>query len=41
MSYDGIEDGPELVRYEGLGSFEYSGGENIVSPLDLSGDAGY
>lgn len=41
MFYDGVKDGPERAGYERLGSFEYSGGENVVSPLDLSGDAGY
>ena len=41
MFDNGVNDRPDLVGHEGLGSFEYSGGENIVSPPDISGDVGY
>ena len=41
MIDNGVNDRPDLVRDEGLGSSEYSGNENVLSPLDLSGDVGY
>src|SRR5690349_18149871 len=36
-----VKDWPEVVGYEGLSSLEYSGGQKILSPLNLSGDVGY
>ncbi|OLB70414.1 hypothetical protein AUI06_06505 [archaeon 13_2_20CM_2_52_21] len=41
MFHDGIENRPEFVRYEGLGSSEYSGRENVFSPFNITGGAGY
>lgn len=36
-----VENGPEFAGNERLGAFEYSGGQNIASPFNFTGDAGY
>src|SRR5207249_3458637 len=41
MPYYSVEYWPELVGEEGLRSSENSRCENVVSPLDLTRDAGY
>jgi hypothetical protein len=40
MFHDGVEDWPELIRYEGLGLSEYSSSKSVLSPFDLSRNAG-
>ena len=41
MFNDRVEQRPEFAGYEGLGSSKYSGRENIFSPFNISGNAGY
>jgi len=41
MFHDGVEDRPEFVGYESLSSSEYSRRENILSPFNISGNAGH
>ena len=41
MFHDSVEGRPEFLGYEGLGSSEYSGREDVLPPFSLAGDAGY